>query len=61
MQSMNPATEAVIRDYPELSPEETDERLDMLEQVQQLLRKLQHDQLTPLAAGEIEKAYGHLL
>ncbi|MEW5765724.1 MAG: NAD-dependent succinate-semialdehyde dehydrogenase [Acidobacteriota bacterium] len=32
MQSMNPATEAVIRDYPEHSPEETDERLDFARQ-----------------------------
>jgi succinate-semialdehyde dehydrogenase/glutarate-semialdehyde dehydrogenase len=39
MRSLNPATEAVIEDYPELSLEETDERLDFARQTYDFWRR----------------------
>ncbi|MEW6758604.1 MAG: NAD-dependent succinate-semialdehyde dehydrogenase [Acidobacteriota bacterium] len=54
MQSMNPATEAVIRDYPELSPEETDERLDFARQTFDFWRRASFEERGLLMARAAE-------
>ncbi len=54
MQSMNPATEAVIRDYPELSPEETDERLDFARQTFDFWRRASFEERGLLMARAVE-------